>query len=93
MSDARQLYSALELEEMTARIFEHWGVPQADAAIVAKSLLAANLRGVDTHGVARIPSYIERFRRGLVETKPKIAITSRMPFAAAGLERSLRRPP
>jgi LDH2 family malate/lactate/ureidoglycolate dehydrogenase len=83
MSDTRRLYSAPELENMTARIFEHWKVPAADAAIVAKSLLAANLRGVDTHGVARIPAYIDRFRQGMVEPKPQITVTSRMPFAAA----------
>jgi LDH2 family malate/lactate/ureidoglycolate dehydrogenase len=83
MSDARQLYSAPELEHVTARIFQHWNVPEKDAAIVAGSLVAANLRGVDTHGVARIPAYIDRFRRGMVEPQPKITVTSRMPFAAA----------
>jgi LDH2 family malate/lactate/ureidoglycolate dehydrogenase len=44
--------------------------------------VTANLRGVDTHGVARIPSYIQRFRTGLVEVAPQIVVTSRMPWAA-----------
>lgn len=83
MAEARQLFSAEDLERATAAIFAHWRVPEADAAVIARSLVAANLRGVDTHGVARIPGYIERFRTRLVEPRPDIRVTSRMPFAAS----------
>ncbi|GAB7346862.1 hypothetical protein MBLNU459_g1945t1 [Dothideomycetes sp. NU459] len=43
------------------------GVPKDNASIVADCLVAADLRGVDTHGVNRIPSYIARIRQGVLD--------------------------
>lgn len=45
------------------------GVPPENAAIVADCLVLADLRGVDTHGVNRIPSYMERIRKGVLDAK------------------------
>ncbi|KAI1260475.1 putative malate dehydrogenase [Xylariaceae sp. FL1019] len=42
------------------------GVPASNAAIVARCLVAADLRGVDTHGMNRIPSYMARIRQGVL---------------------------
>lgn len=47
------------------------GVPEEDAAIVADALVAANLRGIDSHGVVRLYSYVERIRRGLINPSAK----------------------
>jgi len=49
------------------------GVPGGEAETVSSSLVLANLRGVDSHGVIRVPVYIEGIRRGLV--KPKATVT------------------
>lgn len=43
------------------------GVPMDNATVVARCLIAADLRGVDTHGMNRIPSYLERIRRGVLD--------------------------
>jgi L-2-hydroxycarboxylate dehydrogenase (NAD+) len=83
MSEQRQAYSVAELRTLTEGIFQHWKVPVEHSITIANTLISANLRGVDTHGVARIPGYIERFRTKLVEPVPDIRIDSRMPFAAA----------
>ena len=83
MSETRLLFAAEELHAFTAAVFRHWNMPEADARVVATALVSADLRGVDTHGVARIPSYVERFRRRLVDPRPAITVTSRMPWAAA----------
>jgi len=32
----------------------------------------ADLRGVDTHGLTRLPGYLDRVRRGLINPKPKL---------------------
>lgn len=82
MTDADQLFSADDLRVFTEAIFRHWEMPERDAETVARVLVSANLRGVDTHGVARIPAYVERFRRGIVDPRPTIRTTSRMPWAA-----------
>ena len=39
-------------------------VPLEDAAIIAGCLVSADLRGVDTHGLCRLPIYLERVRAG-----------------------------
>jgi L-2-hydroxycarboxylate dehydrogenase (NAD+) len=83
MNDPLQKYRAEDLTQMTASIFAHHGLPQSDAEIVAESLVASDLRGIDTHGVARIASYVERFPNRLVEPRPEIIVTSRMPWAAS----------
>jgi LDH2 family malate/lactate/ureidoglycolate dehydrogenase len=83
MSDATARYGAEDLNALTAAIFRAEGLPQADAMVVAESLVSANLRGVDTHGVARVPAYVERFRTRLVEPAPTIAVEARMPWAVA----------
>jgi len=47
------------------------GVSESDAEIVADALVMANLRGVDSHGVVRLHSYVERILRGLIDPKAK----------------------
>jgi LDH2 family malate/lactate/ureidoglycolate dehydrogenase len=47
-------------------LLEANGVPSKNAIIVAKALVLADLRGVDTHGINRLPSYLLRLRRGLL---------------------------
>jgi ureidoglycolate dehydrogenase (NAD+) len=50
------------------------GMPQADAMRLAASLVQTSLWGVDTHGVARLPHYFERLRRGSIRARPEITV-------------------
>lgn len=43
------------------------GVSQTNAAIIASCLVQADLRGVDTHGINRIPSYMARVHQGVLD--------------------------
>jgi LDH2 family malate/lactate/ureidoglycolate dehydrogenase len=47
-------------------VLEGNGVPPGNASIIAKALVLADLRGVDTHGINRLPSYMTRVRKGLL---------------------------
>ena len=58
-------------EELLGRV----GLEPADAHTVAWSLVQANLRGVDSHGVMRLPIYVKRMELGLVATKPRPRFT------------------
>jgi LDH2 family malate/lactate/ureidoglycolate dehydrogenase len=69
------------LEEVVAGIFSALGVPAEDAAAVGHYLVLADLRGVATHGVSRIPIYAERIRLGVVTAAPDIRIRRPMPAA------------
>jgi LDH2 family malate/lactate/ureidoglycolate dehydrogenase len=70
------------LRAFTATVFERLGLPLDQAATVADCLVQANLRGLDSHGVARIPIYAKRLRLGLVNPRPTLAITRVAPSAA-----------
>jgi len=62
------------LREFSTRIFLHFGVPEADAVQAADVLASADLRGIDSHGVARLYSYFGLLNEGLINPKPQIAI-------------------
>lgn len=62
------IFRASDLNDFMVRFFLKLGVPQADAETAAEILLAADLRGVDSHGIIRINSYYgSRIRKGLVD--------------------------
>src|ERR671914_2881595 len=52
------------LTALTSAILVSAGVPEADAWIVADSLVDADVRGIHSHGVSRLGIYIERLRMG-----------------------------
>ena len=59
------------------------GVLEADAATVAHCLVSADLRGVDTHGLSRLPGYLDRLRRGLINARPALTPKRVTPVAAS----------
>ncbi|MFJ1292962.1 Ldh family oxidoreductase [Paracoccus yeei] len=70
-----QRFTAEALTEYARAMFLSAGLREADAALVAGDLVKANLRGIDSHGVSRIPMYLERLRRGLVNPRPNVTLT------------------
>ena len=62
------------LREFSTRIFLHFGVPKADAEQASDVLASADLRGIDSHGVARLTSYFDLLSEGLINPTPKIKI-------------------
>ena len=68
-SSQRFLVQPADAEAYVKGVLEGNGVPTDNASIVAKCLVAADLRGVDTHGVNRIPSYMARIRQGVLDAK------------------------
>jgi LDH2 family malate/lactate/ureidoglycolate dehydrogenase len=64
------LFPASKLRAMGTTLLKAAGVPVADAELVADSVVEANLRGVDSHGIQHLGIYVERVRRGLVELHP-----------------------
>jgi L-2-hydroxycarboxylate dehydrogenase (NAD+) len=62
------------LREFCERVFLHFGVPKDDAAQAAEVLACADLRGIDSHGVARLHSYFDMLTLGRINPRPKIKI-------------------
>lgn len=66
---ARTYVDAADAQLFVKEVLCASGVPHDNADIVAKCLVAADLRGVDTHGINRIPSYLARIRNGVLDAK------------------------
>jgi len=81
MSKTQATAAAGALRRFATDIFARSGMPEADAKIVAEVLVWANLRGVDTHGVMRIPRYVDLIEAG--DMNPRPAITVRTETAAS----------
>jgi L-2-hydroxycarboxylate dehydrogenase (NAD+) len=62
------------LREFSIRVFLHFGCPKEDAEQAADVLRCADLRGIDSHGIARLHSYFEMLSDGGINPKPKIEI-------------------
>lgn len=68
-----------KLARFVERSFEKLGVPSKDAAIAANVLVAADLRGVDTHGVIRFQPqawYVKWLTEGSMTARPRIQTIS-----------------
>ena len=74
MSDALYFHADALTAYATA-MFQSAGTSREDAALIAGDLVKANLRGVDSHGVSRVPMYLDRMRRGLVNPRPEVRVT------------------
>ena len=64
MADHDVAIAASELTLFAQRILEAAGVPEVKARLVAVTFVAANLRGVDSHGVQLLPMYVEKIGWG-----------------------------
>jgi LDH2 family malate/lactate/ureidoglycolate dehydrogenase len=62
------------LREFSTRVFRYFEVPPQQAALAADILAAADLRGIDSHGVARLHTYFEMLSLGRINPRPKIRI-------------------
>src|SRR4029077_1627980 len=71
-----------ELREFSTRVFLHFGVPKSEAEQAADVLASADLRGIDSHGVARLTSYFDLLSEGLINPTPKIKIVRSTPSTA-----------
>jgi hydroxycarboxylate dehydrogenase B len=59
--------SAEQLREVTQAIFSGAGAPGDVAAEMAEALVGANLAGHDSHGVIRIPAYLNQIKEGTLD--------------------------
>ena len=87
--EAARLYvEAGAADAFARRLLLAHGVPEHDAAIVAGCLVGADLRGVDTHGLCRLPGYLDRLRRGLINPQEAIAIAREFGVGVVSARRS-----
>lgn len=71
-----------DVEVFATEVLEKTGLPSEHAKLMASCLVQADVRGVDTHGMARLEQYLTRVTSGLVNATPKLDISEKTPVAA-----------
>lgn len=77
-----QLFPYEQLYHFTLSVFEKMGCPPEQARTAAKALLSADLRGIDSHGVARLSGYVRLWEVKRVNATPNIRIIHETPSTA-----------
>jgi len=62
------------LRSFVADVFTAAGSDPGESKVVTDNLVRANLRGVDSHGVMRVPSYLRRLKSGLITTPVSLRV-------------------
>jgi LDH2 family malate/lactate/ureidoglycolate dehydrogenase len=70
------IVEADELKRFTRDVFVRTGMSGAHATTVAEVVVWANLRGVDSHGVMRVPRYVEWIEAGVVNPRPDLKVAT-----------------
>jgi LDH2 family malate/lactate/ureidoglycolate dehydrogenase len=75
MTDDRRI-DPQRLLTFSAAVYAGAGVPEADAQLIADTLVQADLWGHQSHGVLRLGWYLERLRRGVMQavTRPELVV-------------------
>jgi L-2-hydroxycarboxylate dehydrogenase (NAD+) len=60
------------LRTFCSNVFEELDVPREDAEVTADNLVAADLRGISSHGVARLRRYVNGLKDGMMVARPEI---------------------
>src|SRR5690606_40905647 len=68
------LVSEQRLREFTYQVFKAIGCPDADAELATDVLLLSDLRGIDSHGVARLSGYVRLWENGRLNPAPTVRI-------------------
>lgn len=55
------------------------GMDKSDADAAASHLLIADMRGVESHGMARMPAYIGRLKAGLIDPSAQVTVERELP--------------
>jgi ureidoglycolate dehydrogenase (NAD+) len=67
-------YAAADLRAFCAQALDRSGARAGDAAVVADGLVAADLRGVHSHGALRIGVYVDRLRAGSIHPDAELEV-------------------
>jgi LDH2 family malate/lactate/ureidoglycolate dehydrogenase len=62
-----------KIKDFSNQCFTSLGMPEEEANIITEALLEADLREIHSHGFMRLPIYVERMQKGLIETKANIS--------------------
>lgn len=75
-------FTVEDLHALIYKIFHKAGCKPSDADSIAQVLIAAELRGISSHGIVRIKDYIGLYQKGRMNMQPEIKIIHESPSTA-----------
>lgn len=75
-------FTESHLRQFTEAVFRKMGCSEAHAILAADVLLKSDLRGIDSHGVARLSGYIRLWEKGRINATPDIRVVHETPTTA-----------
>jgi LDH2 family malate/lactate/ureidoglycolate dehydrogenase len=81
-NDAAVRVQAQALAEFTAQAFQKLNVSEEDARIAAEVLVASDLRGIASHGVAHLRRYVDGIRNGVIAARSQELVITETPSTA-----------
>ncbi len=82
MAEKEAIVQTESLTDFCVQVFQKLGMPEEDARITTDVLVAANLRGIDSHGVARLRRYVNGIRDGMMSVDPEVEVVVETPVTA-----------
>ncbi|MEO1050846.1 MAG: Ldh family oxidoreductase [Bacteroidota bacterium] len=76
------MYTFEQLKNFSENVFLKMGCPEDEAALAAEVLVAADIRGIDSHGVARLIGYVRLWEAGRINPNPDIKVVYETPSTA-----------
>jgi L-2-hydroxycarboxylate dehydrogenase (NAD+) len=74
-----KIFALQQLEDFTLQIFNKMGCPADQANLATKVLLNADLRGIDSHGIARLSGYVRLWEAKRINATPNIRVVHETP--------------
>ena len=75
-------FTEQNLRQFTERVFLKMGCPLVDAQLAADVLLKSDLRGIDSHGVARLSGYVRLWEKERINATPNVRVVHETPTTA-----------
>lgn len=75
-------FTESDLRAFTKSVFEKMGCSDEHATLATDVLIKSDLRGIDSHGVARLTGYVRLWEKGRINAKPNIKIVHETPTTA-----------
>ncbi|MBE0652555.1 MAG: Ldh family oxidoreductase [Bacteroidales bacterium] len=76
------MYTIEYLEDFTRKVFVKMGCSPLDASLATEVFIAAELRGISSHGMIRIKDYFELWKAGRINVQPNVRIVHETPSTA-----------
>jgi LDH2 family malate/lactate/ureidoglycolate dehydrogenase len=79
---AQPIYASDRLRQFATAVFRAMGCSKPEAHKASEVLLSADLRGIDSHGLARLSGYVRLWEAGRINAKPQIKVVHESPSTA-----------